>query len=357
MLHWIRVLAVFCATLAVAPFAMGQAPPVTAPVEAETQAPTADGVSTTEKPAEAEPAPELPSNAPQAEVPSTAQVEDEASVARARARLAYAEGEKAFTEGRYEAALAAFLRAYQTLPNPVVLLSVAETERRLGRVDAAITHLTTFLEAAAPGDPRRPQVQADIDVLRAMPATVVVRSEPAGAVVSVEGQPDQVVAPGQLSLPAGKHVLLVQMPGRETVRTPVALDPGTTREVTVTLSPVAPEPAVQARDDDEVAIWVAAGVGTAGLVAGSVLGFMALSENSDYDRNPSPAAADRGERLALFADVALGVGAMGFITAAVMFFTDDAPDDSEPAADSAMVPTFRVMAGADGAMGVARMRF
>jgi hypothetical protein len=70
-------------------------------------------------------------------------------------------------------------------------------------------------------------------------------------------------------------------------------------------------------------------VGAAGLVTGTVLGFMVLAERSDFDASPSEASADRGERLALFADVAFGVGAMALITGAVLYLTDDSSEPAE----------------------------
>ena len=90
------------------------------------------------------------------------------------------------------------------------------------------------------------------------------------------------------------------------------------------------------------AIWITSIVGATGIVAGTVLGFMALSERSDYDANPTAESADRGERLALFADVAFGVGAMGALTALVLYVTSDdghgaAASEPEPAEPSATI--------------------
>jgi hypothetical protein len=48
--------------------------------------------------------------------------------------------------------------------------------------------------------------------------------------------------------------------------------------------------------------------------------------------NPTAESADRGERLALFADVAFGVGAMGALTALVLYVTYD--DEPAPAAET-----------------------
>jgi hypothetical protein len=78
-------------------------------------------------------------------------------------------------------------------------------------------------------------------------------------------------------------------------------------------------------------VWVAAGIGAAGLVAGTVLGFLALGEQSDFDNMPSERTADRGERYALFADVGFGVAAVGFLTALVLNFATGGDDDDRAA--------------------------
>jgi hypothetical protein len=83
---------------------------------------------------------------------------------------------------------------------------------------------------------------------------------------------------------------------------------------------------------------------------------MVLAERSDYDANPTEATAKRGERLALFTDVAFGMGAMALVTGAVLYFTGDsaqAPSSAEPAASVQLAPS----AFAHGAGVAAHGRF
>src|SRR6185369_5513245 len=58
---------------------------------------------------------------------------------------------------------------------------------------------------------------------------------------------------------------------------------------------------------------VAAGVGT-------VFGVMALSDKSDFKKNPTASKADDGENHALIADMAFGVAVTLGVTSAVLFF-------------------------------------
>jgi hypothetical protein len=53
---------------------------------------------------------------------------------------------------------------------------------------------------------------------------------------------------------------------------------------------------------------------------------MALSDKSDFDKNPTAAKADDGENHALVADMSFGVAVTLGVTSAVLFLTkDDAP--------------------------------
>ena len=58
------------------------------------------------------------------------------------------------------------------------------------------------------------------------------------------------------------------------------------------------------------------------LVSGTVLGFLALSKQSDFDTMPTVAAANDGEAFALVADVSFAVAAVAGITAIVLYATE-----------------------------------
>jgi hypothetical protein len=83
--------------------------------------------------------------------------------------------------------------------------------------------------------------------------------------------------------------------------------------------PPPPEPRskVPAYVTGAVAI-VAAGVGTG-------FGIKALSQSSDFDKNPTAKKADDGENNALVADMMFGVAITFGVTSAVLFLSSDAP--------------------------------
>ncbi len=304
--------------------------------------------------------------------------------ARKKAREAYAEGQRLFRQGRFQDAEVAFLRAYEHVPNAVVWVSVAEARARRGNVAGAIEAYERYLRER-PDAPDKATIEKKLEELRATPARLQVVSEPPGASILVDGEETGKQAPAELEVPGGTHELRLRLEGMEEASQQVSVAPGERREVRIALRPAAtPEPeaaeAPGAVEDDEAddaleddgegdllappttaaggpstAVWVSAGVAAAGLVSGTVLGFLALSEESAFQENPTTETADRGERYALFADVAFGVGAVAAVTALVLHFADMPPEEGEE--DDLAAVRLTPLAGPTGAGVAARVDF
>lgn len=260
---------------------------------------------------------------------------EERVAAIARAREAYAEGEQAYAVGDYGRALAAFQLAYASAPNPVVLRSMAKSEERLGQVSAAIEHLSEYLRVAPAADPSRPQVEQELAELRQRPGMLVFKLKPADAQVRIDGNLQQSVPRIGLPVAPGPHEVTVERTGHEAATETIEVQAGRRQFLDVTLVPVLEEPSApvvavadETQSSDHTALWVAGGVGVAGLVAGGVLGYMALEESHKFDDRPTADRADRGERYALFSDVAFGVAALAAVTVGVLYFT--ATDEEAP---------------------------
>lgn len=253
---------------------------------------------------------------------------------KAHARELYALGQQMFRQGDFGGALRAFEDAYRTVPNPVVLLSIAECQVRTEQFTEAVVSLTQYLEQR-PDAPDREQVQAQIDKLRQIPGIIMVESSPSGAAIWVDGVPTGLVTPAQVELLAGDHVIAIQAEGYSTAQQPVTVLMGGEQRVTLTAIPEAQEPEEQLpavptvdlnaklKTEGMLPVWVATGVAGAGLVTGVILGGFALKQKGEFDARPSEATADKGERLALFADVGFGIAAAAGITALVLYFTRD----------------------------------
>lgn len=287
------------------------------------------------------------------------------------ARAAYNEGQALFRDGRFVESQARFEAAYAAVPNPIVLLSIAETQERQENFAASVLTLERYLRERADA-PDRDSILTRIAQLRSRPARVHVMTAPSGAAIWVDGQSTGRVSPTDLEMTAGDHSVAAMLPRHDTARQQITTTFGARQELHLTLTPtparqtVAPpidttpvtepaevEPAQPIEPDptelapvtetpgasDEgsgnTAAWVFAGVGGAALVTGTVLGFLAMSAASDFDAMPTTETADRGDRFALLADVAFATAGVAAVTALILVATHD---DEEPAsADAARV--------------------
>ena len=275
---------------------------------------------------------------------------------RDAAREAYARGQSLFSQSKYEEAQAAFEQAYDAVPNAVVLVSLSECAVRLGKLDDAEALLQRYL-TDRPDATDRAVIEQKIAELRATPSMIVLSSTPAGAHVQLDGSDTGKLTPVELTVTPGAHKVEVKLDGYLPIAENLEIKIGGRHELQIELQkappPPPPPPVVKAppppppvhRDTDPTAaLWVTSIVGAAGLVTGTVLGFMVLAERSDYDASPTEDSADRGERLALFADVSFGVGAMALITGAVLYLTDDSGEPvpaTTTTTDSGTAPALR----------------
>jgi hypothetical protein len=254
---------------------------------------------------------------------------------RVRARSLYGQGEKLLKAGDLEAAEHAFVEAYQTMPNAVVLLKVAECRTKRGDFPGAVETLEKYLAERA-NAPDRASVEDRIAEMRRKPGTVTVNSTPAGAAIWVDGTDTGLVTPSDVELAPGEHRLALKLLPYKPTEQSVIVEFGSKKAVALTLAE--PEPVAHqqiaggsqattaeaepkgSRDLSPV-FWVAVGVTAAGAAATTVFGIMALNKHSEFEKNPSNETADEGERAALIADISLGVAAAGAVTATVLFFT------------------------------------
>lgn len=262
--------------------------------------------------------------------------------ARAEARAAYAEGQRLFEQGKFAKAEKAFTRAYEYVPNPVVLLALAQARHRQGNVAGAIEALEKYL-AARPDAPDRADVQKRLEGLKSTPGTISVQSDPVGAAIALDGSDTGKTTPAELQAPPGEHTVTLHADGyidrstkidlapagRQTVRSPLAAERPSLPQPNVMGAggPVEePKPTGSSGESGKkssipAGVWVSTGVAVSGVVAGTVLGFLALDQQSQFDRMPTAKTADKGERLALFADVSFGVAAGAAITGLVLYLT------------------------------------
>ncbi len=290
------------------------------------------------------------------------------------AREAYAEGEAHYAAGAFMEAEAAFIRAYTAVPNPVVLIGVAESRAQLGRGVAAVEIFERYLRVRPNADDAD-AVRARIEALRDTPGRVHIETDPVGATITIDGEETGLVTPADVELPPGRHLVRVSLEGYEPIEGELRVEFASRYDVRQTLGvtpPPVPDEAAEGELEDEpepepdrlpapVIAMMSTAAGT--LVVGAALGFTALSRESDYNRAPSVATADEGKRFAMFADIALGVSLAATTTSVVLYLTsrpaaeDDADDDAP--LEPSIAPTVMVapVLGRGAGGGVVTVRF
>ena len=230
-----------------------------------------------------------------------------------------------------------------------MLLSIAACEERLGDARTAVATLERYL-SEAPEARDRDEVQARIAELRHRPAIIPVSSEPPGARIEIDDRDTGLSTPADVELPPGPHALVLRLEGREERVDLLTVEPAERREAAYTLGavitrtgavPLPPPRPVAASVPVERSrswAWGAAGVTGVALVTGSVLGGLALSTASDYDDAPTNALADRGDQLALAADLSFGVAVVAGLTALFSLTSPAAQDESSPRTATLVAP-------------------
>ena len=268
--------------------------------------------------------------------------------AKKRARTAYGRGQELYKAEKYQEAEASFLEAFESVPNPVVLLSIGETQKKLGRPADAVATFERYLEMR-PEAVDRPEIEKKISELRATPATLVVTSDPSGAAIRVDGTETGKVTPAEIELAPGQHKIGLSLGGQPEVTQDLDAQFGVRHEMQVALGGEAilnpfeagaagtseeqkTEPEQEPGKGANVLPWIVIGTGGAVLVVGTVLGAMALGAKSDFNKDPTKKKADKTESLALFSDVTLCVGAAAIITGVVLLVTQGSEDSEEETA-------------------------
>jgi PEGA domain len=287
---------------------------------------------------------------------------------KARARELYTQGQQLFRQGEFTTAQRAFEDAFRAVPNPIVLLSIAECQVRNEEFAGAVNSLKTYL-TEKPNAPDRAQVESQIASLEAKPGTVSIESAPPGAVIWVDEENTGYLTPNEISVRAGSHTVRLSSPGFQNVEQSISVGIGSRQRLSLTLNPDVPAPVaeeplppptpieeepVRGRRHGSPAVWTAVAVAGVTAIVGTGLGVAALKTKSDYNENPTQAKIDKGEKLALFADVNFGIAVVAGVTGLVLYLTSG-KHETPPPAETAWSVTPAVSQRELGLAG--RMRF
>jgi hypothetical protein len=267
-------------------------------------------------------------------LPSDAELVELLANPRTTATEAYEVGVQLFEAKRYEAAESAWLRAHSLGRDPTLLVAVADTRQRRGDEPGAVAMLEQYL-VERPNAPDRVSIEARIATLLQSPAVLVVRSEQPGHAILLDGIPAPQKTPAELEVDPGTHTVTVVGEGKHVGESTVQVgygevkeldfSPGTKSDVIIEQSEEADLQAQLAIEKEDTtvrrAVIATGSISAAALVTGTALGFLALRQEQDYRDNPTKETADKGEQLALFADISFGLAALSAITSFTLFMT------------------------------------
>lgn len=278
-----------------------------------------------------------------------------------------ASGEKKFKAGDFAGALTDFEAAESAKASPEAERFIGLSHDNLGHFTEALAAYEKFLanvpaKMKEQGDETRKRVEA----IKAMPGKVHVETTPPGAQITVDlatnpnAQPNAAPTPTDLDLPAGHHTLKIAAEGYQTIDREIDVTAASKQDVKVELAknepppppppPVvaeapapapAPPPPPPPEPRSKVPAYVTGAVAIVATGVGIGFGVKALSQSSDFDKNPTTKKADDGENNALVADMMFGIAITFGVTSAVLFLSNDAPQTAKanvPKATAAATP-------------------
>lgn len=304
---------------------------------------------------------------------STAYAQD--SVAASSAL--FDKGLKNMLAGRYSVGCPQLAESYRLDPAPGTLFTLAECERKGGKIATALARYDDYLQLFNRMSPDEQAHQRGRDKVSKTEHAALEKvvpeltlklpaNAPANTVVKLDGKRFDAPSLGvALPVDPGAHAITTQAPGAPTHTQHISIKKGERKSITlvVALAPTppathpaappvapatpAPEPGAEQRPSHQKTwAYVLGGVGIAGIGVGSVTGLLAMSKKSTVDSQCSTPttcsptgkqAADSGKSLALVSTIGFGVGAAGLISGVVLWLT--APAEHSSADRRGITPT------------------
>lgn len=252
------------------------------------------------------------------------------------ARTLFARGQVAYSQGDYDDAISLWSRAYELDPRPLLQWNLSQAYERLGRLEDAVTSLETYLEHADPSDEHQADARARLGSIRERIAStgVTFRGAPEGALVLIDGADSgRLPRPDALHVAAGTHRIIVRAEGYADFTSTIVVAAGQTVDVEVEMASTSSSGGGGGGELPIVPI-VLFSVGGAALIAGAVMGGVALGQAEGAPSRSGP-EADGARTLAAAADVTMGVGVACGVVGLVILLTSGGGDGSDDTAASA----------------------
>jgi hypothetical protein len=284
---------------------------------------------------------------PDAKPAAKADVKPAADKDKGDPRKLYASGEDKFKKQDYEGALADFTAADAIKAAPQAARYIGLCHDNLKHYKEAVAAYERFLADVPPKmKDQGEEIKKRVEAIKAMPGKVHLESTPAGATVVVDDKPQDKPTPTDLELAPGKHKIKLSADKYEPGEKEVDVEYASKQDVKVELTakpeppppppppPVAetkppPPPPPPPEPRSKLPAYITGGIAVVAAGLGTGFGIAALSDKSDFDKNPTTEKADSSENKALIADMAFGVAITFGVTSAVLFLSDDAPEPAK----------------------------
>lgn len=238
-----------------------------------------------------------------------AQEASEQAVPPEDARTLFQRGQAAYAQGDYDAAIEHWARAWELDSRPLLQFNLSQAYERLGRLEDAVAALQLYLDHADPTDEHQADARARQSSLRERIARTSVRVQggPENATILVDDQDrGRTPHPDPLQVTPGAHRIVVRARGYADFTSSVVVPAGQTVDVQVQMARQSAEVA-SGGGELPVGPVVLFGVGGAAVVAGAIMGAVALTDaQSAFEGTPE---ADRARGLAIATDVTFAVAA------------------------------------------------
>ncbi|WP_441292422.1 hypothetical protein ACSRUE_20370 [Sorangium sp. KYC3313] len=309
--------------------------------------------------------------------------------------------------GRYETGCKALAESERIDPQPGTLFTLASCEAQWGRIATAVARFKDYLsrfdrmtpaEQARQGERPKLARQERDRLSPRIPrlALSLPPGAPAGTVVQRDGSVLGEAALGvALPVDPGDHRVSIQAPGEPVREQHVTIAAGETKELTLALKdapaarapaphPASPTPAIvpapapappdapEAPAGHRTALYLAGGLGAAGLALGGITGALVLGKKATIDDHcgrgiqaADPKACDTTGRdagdsantLATVSTIGFAVGLAGAGTALVLYLTEPKTAARAASASPRWISAGVLEAGPEGAVFGARGRF
>lgn len=268
------------------------------------------------------------------------------------AKQAYKKGKEQYDKGDYEASLESFMAAYNYMPNPFVYISIAQSYDKLDKCQEARDYYQKYINEK-PDAGNIPDIKEKIDELEGRKGKVVVKSEPEGATITLDGETTDMTTPAEVELPGGDHALALNLDGHimetraftvpicgevevsVTMKVAGSIEMKSDKDLDKEIEAVSAEKKKKKRKINfGVPHIVAFSIAGAAAVTAAVTGGLALKNSNDfsdkkdeYDANPTPELysdlediKSKGRPLAIVCDVTIGVAAVAAVTGIALLF-------------------------------------